>query len=96
MREAVFHRTYEEVPHTTTIELKSVARQSNGRLYLKFKLSVLSENQQRLIIGSKGRNIDFIKNLFTKQYVKYKGEKPDLEVQVAILSKQQRRIANTE
>jgi len=92
MREAVFHRTYEEVPHLLSVEVKGVARQSCGREYIKFKLGVSTENQQRLLIGTKGRNIAFIKNSFITQYCKYKGEKPDVEIQVSILDKQQLRV----
>jgi|JI9StandDraft_2_1071091.scaffolds.fasta_scaffold304638_1 GTPase Era involved in 16S rRNA processing len=61
-----------------SIDIKSIAMQSNGKEYIKFKLGVESENQQRLLIGTKGRNIDWIKNSFITQYCKYKGAKPDL------------------
>jgi GTPase Era involved in 16S rRNA processing len=57
MREAVYLRLYKEVPHQAIIICKSHSTLSNGKDELLFDLLVESENQQRMAIGSKGRNI---------------------------------------
>lgn len=49
-----------------------------------------------MLIGTKGRNINFIKEQFIKQYCKGKGDKPDVEIQVSIMSKFQRRMDSVE
>jgi hypothetical protein len=77
-----------------SIELKAIAKKSNGRDYIKFKLGVHSENQMRLVIGTKGNNV--IKNLFIKQYCKDKDAEPDVDIQVSIMDKYQQRLAESE
>jgi GTPase Era involved in 16S rRNA processing len=79
-----------------SIELKAIAKKSNGRDYIKFKLGVHSENQMRLVIGTKGNNINVIKNLFIKQYCKDKDAEPDVDIQVSIMDKYQQRLAESE
>lgn len=96
MKEAVYHRTYEEVPHQTLIECKAVAKQSLGREYLKFKISVLDENQRRLMIGKSGKNLEEIKKLFLVQYCKNKATNVDVEFQVAVMNEYQKSIEKAE
>lgn len=92
MKEAVYSRTYEEVPHQTLIECQSVARQSNGRDYLKFKISVLDENQRRLMIGKEGKNLEEIKKIFLLQYAKTKSASVDLVMQISIMNAYKRKV----
>lgn len=76
MKEAIFQRTYEEIPHMMDIEIESIANKSDGKQYVKFKLGVYDENQMRLLIGKKGNNLNAIKTLFLVQMAKYNKIKP--------------------
>lgn len=66
------------------LECISFAHKSDGSDYVEFKIYVQNENQQRMIIGTKGRNISWVIDHFKVQYAKLYKKEVTIEVRVVI------------
>ena len=69
-KEALFHRTYSKLPYDTIFECESLSKKSDGTHFAQFKVTVESEILQRMIIGKKGQNINWMRDYFKAAYAK--------------------------
>ena len=87
MRESLFHRAYHQVPYSTMVECESIADKSDGSQFVQFRFHVEDENVQRMLIGKRGRNINWMRDRFKVEWAKLKGKEVEVHVRVVIRRK---------
>ncbi len=71
MKEALYHRTYNAVPYNLVIECESISKKTTGVNFIQFRVMVESEIVQRIVIGKKGQNINWVRDHFKSSYAKF-------------------------
>lgn len=84
LKEALYHRTYNAVPYNLVIECESISKKTDGVHFVQFRVMVESEIVQRIVIGTKGRNIDWVRDHFKSNYAKFYGVEVEVHVRVVI------------
>jgi GTPase Era involved in 16S rRNA processing len=87
LKEALFHRVYHQVPYELTLECESISTKSNGVHFAQFRVMVPSEIVQRMVIGKKGQNINWVRDHFKANYAKTYGVEVEVHVRVVIRKK---------
>lgn len=87
LKEGLFNRTYNQVPYSTVIECEAVAGRSDGGVLVQFRVLVEDENVQRMVIGTRGRNVDWVRAHFRASYAKMYGREAEVHVRVVVRRK---------
>jgi GTP-binding protein Era len=89
IREKVFERTYQEVPHGIAVEVEEIspARQNPNMCVVKAIIIVERENQKKIVIGKDGRNIKEIGQRARKELEVFLGKRVYLQLQVKLIEK---------
>ena len=82
LKEALFHRTYNHVPYDLVLECESIATKSDGTDFIQFRVMVEDENVQRMVIGKKGQNINWVRDHFKANYAKIYSKEVEIHVRV--------------
>lgn len=72
------------MPYDVIIECESISSKSNGNDFLQFRVMVEDENVQRMIIGKKGQNINWVRNHFKTNYAKVYKKEVEVHVRVVV------------
>ena len=75
------------MPYNIVIECVSVSSKTNGANFVQFRIMVEDENVQRMVIGKKGQNINWVRDHFKTNYAKLYSKEIEVHVRVVIRKK---------
>lgn len=75
------------MPYNIVIECVSVSSKTNGVNFVQFRIMVEDENVQRMVIGKKGQNINWVRDHFKTNYAKLYSKEIEVHVRVVIRKK---------
>lgn len=82
VREKLFLRLRKEIPYSVHVEVEEIERRKNGTMYIKAKVSTLSERYKKMIIGKGGVGIKEIGLSSRKELEAMTNEKIFLDLHV--------------
>jgi len=73
VREQVFHKTRQEVPHSTAVLVDEMREKKDGLMLLRATIYVERENQKRIVIGNKGKMLKEIGTAARREIERFLG-----------------------
>ncbi len=87
IREAILHRTREEVPHAVAVLIEEFQERPNGMLYIAATIWVEKESQKPILIGKGGRRLKAIGAAARKSLERFLGNRVYLDLWVKVKPK---------